>query len=93
MILGYPGSTARYSSSAKVDYMLSVSLPVTNKVRADQMAIMKKWMDADPQVRLKYSDRYFSLSNVQENNEGLEQCCRRFGVVKEKKALERSLDK
>lgn len=93
MILGYPGSTSRYSSSAKVNYLLSVSLPITNKVRADQMAIMKKWMDADPQVRLKYADRYFSLSNVQENNEGLEQCCRRFEVVKEKKALERGLDK
>ena len=93
MILGYPGSTDRYSSSAKVDYLLSVQLPITNKIRAEQMAIMKKWMDADPEIRLKYADRFFSLSNIQENNEGLEQCCRRFGVVKEKKALEKTLDK
>ncbi len=93
MVMGYPGSTSRYSSSARVDYLLNVQLPITNGVRAAQMEIIRKWMDADPQTRLKYSNRYFSLSNVQENNEGLEQCCRRFAVVKEKKALERGFDR
>ncbi len=93
MILGYPGSTDRYSSSAKVDYLVRVRLPITNRVRAEQMAIMKRWMDTDPEIRLKYADKYFSLSNVQENNEGFEQCCRQFGVVKEKKAIEKSLDR
>ena len=91
MIMGYPGRTDRYSSSAKVRYMTETALPISNKVRGDQMAIIKSWMDADPAIRLKYSDRYFSLSNVQELQDGEVQCCRRFKVVKEKKALERKL--
>ena len=91
MVMGYPGRTDRYSSSAKVNYQQTLSLPISNEVRGRQMEIMSRWMDADPAVRLKYADRYFSLSNVQENNEGLVQCCSRFKVVKAKKADERRL--
>lgn len=93
MVLGYPGTTDRYSSSAKVNYMLTTSLPVTNRLRGEQMAIMMKWMNADPEIRLKYANSYFSLSNVQENNEGLAQCIERFGVIKEKQKLEKKLRK
>lgn len=81
MIMGYPGSTARYSSSYKVNYQINTTLPISNKVRADQMAIIKSWMDKDPEIRLKYSDKYFTLSNIQENNEGMVQCCERFDVI------------
>lgn len=91
MVIGYPGSTARYSSAAKVEYRTSTALPITNRVRADQMRIMKSWMDADPQIRLKYSDRYFSLSNVQENDEGFVQCVEQFGVPGSLRREERGL--
>jgi len=89
MVLGYPGRTDRYSSAAKVKFQLECSLPITNKLRAEEMDIMMKWMNADPGIRLKYSDRYFSLSNVQENNEGLEMCCKRFKVYAKKKQCEK----
>jgi len=91
MILGYPGSTDRYSSSAKVQFKQDISLPIANGIRAKEMEIINRWMNADPAVRLKYSDRFFSLSNVQELYEGEVECYRRFGVVKEKQALERKL--
>ncbi len=91
MVLGYPGRTDRYTSAAKLQYMLETSLPITNKVRGDQMSIIKRWMDADPGVRLKYSDQFFMLSNIQENNEGLEQCCKRFKVLKDLRARERKM--
>lgn len=93
MVIGYPGRTSRYSSSARVRHLQDVTLPISNKVRGDQMAIMKAHMDTDPEVRLKYADKYFSLSNVQENNEGMVASCIRYGVVKEKKDFERGLDK
>ena len=91
MILGYPGRTDRYSSSYKVDYLTRVERPVTNRIRGNQMEIVRKWMDADPTVRAKYSDWFFSLSNVQEMQEGEVQCVKRFGVVDEKRALEKNL--
>ena len=91
MVIGYPGYTDRYCSSAKVDFMENVSLPISNRLRGRQMEIISGWMDFDPGIRLLYSDYYFSLSNVQENNEGMETCFRRFGVAEEKRAQEMEL--
>ena len=91
MVIGYPGRTDRYSSSYKVDYLTRVERPVTNRLRGRQMEIVRKWMDADPTIRAKYSDWFFSLSNVQEMQEGEVQCVKRFGVVEEKRALEKDL--
>ena len=91
MVIGYPGRTDRYSSSYKVDYLTRVERPVTNRLRGRQMEIVRKWMDADPSIRAKYSDWFFSLSNVQEMQEGEVQCVKRFGVVEEKRALEKDL--
>ena len=91
MVIGYPGSTDRYSSSTEVDFMQKVTLPISNALRKGQMDIIRGWMDADPDVRLKYSDLYFSLSNVQELNAGEEECFRRFRVAETKRALEDSL--
>lgn len=90
-ILGYPGRTDRYSSSAKVDYLSTLSLPICNRVRADQMAIIKKWMDRDEAVRLLYADKYFTLSNIQENQEGEVQCVERFGVKDHKLSEEKRM--
>ena len=91
MVIGYPGRTDRYASSAKIDYLENVNYPVSNVIRADQMSIVNSWMNADPEVRLKYADYYFSLSNVQENNEGMVQCFTRFGVAADRRAREQEL--
>lgn len=91
MVLGYPGRTDRYSSSAKVRHLTEVTLPITNAFRGGQMEILRKEMDEDPAVRLLYSDYFFSLSNVQELQEGEVLCCRRYGVVGAKKAEEERL--
>ena len=91
MVIGYPGRTDRYSSSFKVDYQERVERPVTNRLRGRQMEIVRKWMDADPEIRRKYSDWFFSLSNVQEMQEGEVQCFKRFHVVDEKRAQEKDL--
>ena len=91
MILGYPGSTNRYSSSFEVDFNETLKRPITNRIRGEQMSIIKKWMDADPEIRLKYADYYFSLSNIQELESGEVECFGRFDVVEKKAELEKEL--
>ena len=91
MIIGYPGRTDRYSSSYEVDFNETLKHPISNRVRGEQMEIMKRWMDADPQVRLKYADYFFSLSNVQELYGGEVECFDRFDVVEKKAGLEKQL--
>ena len=91
MILGYPGITNRYSTSFETDFNETLKLPISNEFRGAQMDIINKWMNADPQVRLKYSDYYFSLSNVQELYCGQVLCYRRFDVVERKTEVEKEL--
>ena len=88
MIIGYPGRTNRYSSSYEVDFNETLKHPISNRIRGEQMAIIKAWMDKDPVIRLKYSDYYFSLSNVQELYSGEVECFDRFDVVEKKAILE-----
>ncbi len=93
MVIGYPAKTDRYASSAEINFQEKVSLPVSNSIRGGQMGIIRKWMDADPRVRMKYSDWFFALSNVQENNDGMVKCYKRFWVKDEKIAQEREMQK
>ena len=91
MVIGYPGSTNRYSSSFETDFTETVKHPINNAIRSRQMEIIKAWMDKDPEIRLKYSDYFFSLSNMQECFSGEQECFDRFDVVEEKKELEKEL--
>ena len=91
MILGYPGSTNRYSNSYETNFYETLRHPICNELRGKQMEIIKGWMDKDPEIRLKYSDYYFSLSNVQELYSGEVECLGRFDVVEKKEAIEEEL--
>lgn len=91
MVIGYPGRTNRYASSLETDYQERVTLPITNELRRNQMEIMRRWMDADPAVWLKYSDTFFGLSNIGEMQEGEAACLKRFGVKAIKESEEKDL--
>ena len=88
MIIGYPGRTTRYISSAELNQTINVERPEVNRIRKAQMDVLRKWMNADSQVRFKYSDTFFSLSNVAELHEGEYDCVRRFGVIEHRRAQE-----
>ena len=91
MILGYPGTTNRYSNSAEVNFKQTLKQPICNSLRGEQMDIIKGWMDRDPEIRLKYSDYFFTLSNIQECFSGEVECIDRFDVISRKEALEKEL--
>lgn len=93
MVIGYPSRTNRYTSSAEINYQEKINLPISNAIRGGQMSIIRKWMDADPIVRMKYSEWFFSLSNIQENNDGMAKCFRRFWVKDEKIEQEKEMQK
>ena len=91
MVMGYPGRTNRYSSSFAVYEKEKITNPVSVKVRKGKLQIMRSFMDQDPNVRLKYADQFFNISNVQELMEGEVINFRRFGVVNIKKEEEKAL--
>ena len=91
-LIGFPGSTDRYASSAKAQHLVEVQLPIQTEILGAQLGIIKKWMDRDPEIRRKYSDYFFGLANRQELYLGELQCYKRFNVIGEKRRQEEELD-
>ena len=63
MVMGYPGGTDRYMTSSGVEELLEIDLPTRVKIRGEKQEIMKRHMYADPEVRIKYANKYAGSSN------------------------------
>lgn len=91
MVLGFPGRTNRYMSSFAVAEKQQVINPVVIRARHERMEIIKKHMEADPKVRLLYSDKYFNLSNYADYTTWENICLRRYDVAGIREAEEAEL--
>lgn len=63
MILGYPGSTDRYSTSGEVKNVIEQEGPAIVDCRTTKLNEYRKHMDADPAVFIKYASKQASVSN------------------------------
>lgn len=91
MVMGYPGITARYASAAEMNQQINVERPTGNRLRSRQMEILRKWMDAEPSIRMKYSNAFFNLSNQAEMQEGERECVLRFKGIERRRQWEEGL--
>ena len=63
MILGYPGSTDRYSTSYTVKNIIESEAPGYINCRTTKLNEYRKHMDADQEVFIKYASKQASVSN------------------------------
>ena len=63
MILGYPGSTDRYSASGSVKNVIDLEGPAIVACRTTKLEQYRKHMDADPAVFIQYASKQASVSN------------------------------
>lgn len=63
MVMGFPGRTNRFLTSYGVQQAVDLEQPKIVDVRAKKLEIMKKYMDKDVAVRLKYSSKYAQVAN------------------------------
>jgi len=63
MILGYPGSTERYLTSYAISDVINEMNPAMVSLFRPITDVMKKDMDADPDVKIKLASDYASLMN------------------------------
>ncbi|MEH0158642.1 S46 family peptidase [Limibacter armeniacum] len=63
MIMGYPGSTDRYLTSYGVEHQIDVFNPLFVEMRDARLKTWRKYMDADPKVRLQYASKFASTAN------------------------------
>ena len=88
MIMGFPGSTERYKTSFEIDYMLEVDNPQRIYIRGERQAILRKAMDADQAVRIKYASKYAQSSNYWKNSIGMSRGIEKLNVKAKKEAQE-----
>lgn len=91
MIMGFPGSTDRFLNSDGVKLALDVEQPARVKVRGEKLDIMKKHMNANDGVRLKYASKYAQIANYWKYFIGQQKGLKRQHVFDKKKAQEDSL--
>ncbi len=80
MVMGYPGGTDRYMTSYGVSALLDVELPTRVKIRGEKQEIMKRHMNANPAVRIKYASKYARSSNYWKYSIGQIQGIKRLDV-------------
>lgn len=88
MIMGFPGSTDRYLPSEGVKLAIEESHPTRIEIRDAKLKTMKKYMDADPAVRLQYASKYAQVSNYWKYFIGQVRGLKRLNVVEKKQKLE-----
>ncbi len=91
MIMGFPGSTDRFLNSDGVKLALDVEQPARVKVRGEKLEIMKKHMNANDAVRLKYAAKYAQIANYWKYFIGQQKGLKRQHVFDKKKEQEDAL--
>ncbi len=92
MVMGYPGSTNRYLRSAGVERAVAQVNPKRVEIRGKKLEIMKKYMDADPTVRLQYASKYAQVSNYWKYFIGQTKGLQRLNVASKKQAEEKKFN-
>ena len=87
MILGYPGSTQRYQTSAQLEQMLRLQ-DVSIACRTLRQEVLWKRMGEDPVIKLKYADKYADSSNGWKKWQGEKLSFQRLGLLDKKRQEE-----
>ncbi len=91
MIMGFPGTTNRYLTSWEVKQTMDHENAIRVDVRTQKLAIMKKYMDQNPETRLKYAAKYAQSANYWKYSLEQNKALKRLKVVKAKKKMQKEL--
>jgi hypothetical protein len=88
MVLGYPGSTSRYMTSAEVKQVMDITNSNRIKIRGVRQEIMLADMLASDKVRIQYASKYSGSTNYWKYSIGQNRGLQRLNVMDKKKAQE-----
>jgi len=88
MVMGYPGRTARYTTSYGVKYQMEVTNPTRIKVRSKKLEILREYMNSGDKARIQYASKYARSSNYWKYSIGQNKGLENLNVVAQKKAIE-----
>lgn len=93
MVMGFPGRTNRFLTSYGVEQAISLEQPKIVDVRDIKLKIMKKHMDKDVAVRLKYSSKYAQVANYWKYFIGQTEQLKNNNVADKKRLIEADFTK
>jgi hypothetical protein len=88
MTIGYPGRTERYLSSYGVEEKVECINKIDIDVYSAKLAVMKKAMDSDKEVYIKYASKFEMDANVLKSCEEENKSVRKLGVIQTKRDRE-----
>ncbi|NOQ28342.1 MAG: hypothetical protein GQ564_23515 [Bacteroidales bacterium] len=92
MTLGYPYSNRRFISSYGLEELINITNPAQIAVRKQKLGIMKEAMNADHEVMLQYSAKYFNSANFYKYAIGENKYVQEFDVLSIKRKTEKDFE-
>lgn len=93
MVMGYPGATYRYRESYSVEFRQNIQLPEQIATLRQQIDTLTKLGEKDPQLKIRYADQIFGMSNSLKAFEGAVTGLKRMNLVDRKRAEEAEFSK
>ena len=87
MVMGYPGSTQRFQTSAQLKEMLNVQR-IAIDARLTREKLMWDAMCSDPVIQLQYADKYSMSTNYRKKWQGEEKAFKDLNIIARQEAKE-----
>lgn len=92
MIMGYPGRTQRFQTADQLESMMNM-YGIAVKARTVRQSEMRKGMESDPAIRLKYANKYASSSNAWKKWQGEQFAFDKLKVIERERQKEADFSK
>ena len=89
MVIGYPGKTERYASSFEIEELMKITHPNRIFIRGTRQEVLKKYMETNDSVYIKYASKYSSSSNYWKYSIGQNQWIEKLHLIEKKKMQEK----
>ncbi len=88
MIMGFPARTTRFMTTFEIDQLLNHENPNRIFIREARQEVLRKYMNASDEIRIKYASKYAGSSNFWKNSIGKSRILRKLDIKGQKQAIQ-----
>ncbi len=89
MIMGFPGTTDRYTTSFGLKATMDITNDIRYKVRTEKLDIMREEMAKSPKTRIQYASKYASCANYWKYSFEQNKALKHLNTMGNKEAIEK----
>ncbi len=89
MIMGFPGTTDRYTTSFGLQNTMDAVNDIRYKVRTKKLEIMREGMEKDQKTRIQYASKYASCANYWKYSFEQNKALKQLNTMGNKQAIEK----